>query len=79
VQHHHRQSHPALPDPIPGLSVEGFGLPDNLMIPGAVLEGGGNPMLLSPDGRDLPFDALSVFERCVEIAATRLDLRAPGT
>ncbi len=29
----------ALPDPLPDLSVEGFGLPDNLMIPGAVLAG----------------------------------------
>ena len=30
----------AVPDPIFGLSTEGFGLPDNLMIPGAVQEGG---------------------------------------
>ena len=69
----------AVPDPIFGLSVEGFGLPDNLMIPGAVQEGGGHPMMLPPDGRNLPFDALAVFESCVEIAAARLDLRAPGT
>ena len=59
----------AVADPLPGLSVEGFGLPDNLMIPGAVLAGGGHPMVLPPDGRDRPFDALDVFERCVEVAA----------
>lgn len=69
----------AVPDPLPGLTVEGFGLPDNLMIPGAVLEGGGHPIVLPPDGRDRPFDALDVFERCVEVAAWRLGLRpAPG-
>ena len=74
-----RRHFEVVPDPIPNLSVEGFGMPDNLMIPGAVLEGGGHPMLLPPDGRDLPFDTLSVFERCVEVAAARLSLRAPGT
>ncbi|MBD0273301.1 MAG: nucleoside 2-deoxyribosyltransferase [Acetobacteraceae bacterium] len=68
----------AVPDPLPGLSVEGFGLPDNLMIPGAVLDGGGRPMALPPDGRDRPFDALDVFERCVEAAARKLGLRPPG-
>ncbi len=67
----------AVPDPLPGLSVEGFGLPDNLMIPGAVLEGGGHPMVLPPDGLDRPFDALDVFERCVEVAAWKLGLRPP--
>lgn len=67
----------AVPDLMSGLSVEGFGLPDNLMIPGAVLEGGGHPMVIPPDGRDLPFDALDVFERCVEIAARTFGLRAP--
>ena len=60
------------PDPIAGLSVEGFGLPDNLMIPGAVVTGGGCPMTLPADGQDLPFDDLDCFERCVEIAATQL-------
>ena len=58
----------AVPDPLPGLAVEGFGLPDNLMIPGAVREGGGR-MLLPADGRDRPFDALDVFEECVALAA----------
>ena len=67
----------AVADPLPGLSVEGFGLPDNLMIFGAVLAGGGQPMVLPPDGRDRPFDALDVFERCVEAAASRLGLRPP--
>ncbi len=62
----------ALPDPAPGLQVEGFGLPDNLMIPGAVLQGGGHPIVLPEDGRDRAFDALDVFERCVALAARAL-------
>ena len=62
----------ALPDPVPGLTVEGFGLPDNLMIPGALLDGGGHPLVMPEDGRDHAFDALDVFERCVEAAAMRL-------
>jgi nucleoside 2-deoxyribosyltransferase len=65
----------AVPDPMPGLAVEGFGLPDNLMIPGAVLSAGGLPMVLPKDGQDLPFDALDVFERCVALAAAHLGLR----
>ena len=60
------------PDPMPGLMVEGFGLPDNLMIPGAVLVGGGHPMVLPEHGRDRAFDALDVFERCVALAASVL-------
>ena len=67
----------AVPDPLPGLSVEGFGLPDNLMIPGAVLTGGGHPVVLPIDGRDRPFGALDVFERCVAVAARELGLRSP--
>lgn len=59
----------ALPDPAPGLEVEGFGLPDNLMIPGAVLWGGGHPIVLPADGRDRAFAALDVFEACVALAA----------
>ncbi len=66
----------ALPDPIPGLLVEDFGVPDNLMIPGAVLAGGGWPMVLPADGADHAFDALDVFERCVAIAAWKLGVRA---
>ena len=62
----------AWPDPVAGLGVEGFGLADNLMIPGAVLQGGGNPITLPLDGQDRPFDALDVFEACVTLAAHRL-------
>ncbi len=58
-----------IPDPLPGLQVEGFGLPDNLMIPGAVLAGGGRDIVLPADGRDHPFDSLDTFERCVAQAA----------
>jgi nucleoside 2-deoxyribosyltransferase len=56
----------AVPDPLPGLQVEGFGLPDNLMIPGAVEYGGGFPITLPPDDADRAFDALEIFEICVE-------------
>lgn len=66
----------AVPDPMPGLAVEGFGLPDNLMIPGAVLQGGGHPVVLPPDGQDRPFDALDVFELCVAQAARTMAARA---
>jgi len=59
------------PDAMPGLTVGGFGLPDNLMIPGAVEQWGGLPMHL-PEGADLPFDSLEVFERCVAAVAQRL-------
>ena len=64
----------ALPDPMPGLSVKGFGLADNLMIPGALEAAGGPGMVLPEDGRDRPFDSLEVFERCVALAARRLGL-----
>lgn len=59
----------ALPDPMAGITVEGFGLPDNLMIPGAVMAGGGYPIVLPPDGKDRPFDALDIFERCVQLVS----------
>jgi nucleoside 2-deoxyribosyltransferase len=59
----------AVPDPLPGIMVEGFGLPDNLMIPGAVWLGGGVEMVVPPDGKDRAFDALDVFETCVAIVA----------
>jgi nucleoside 2-deoxyribosyltransferase len=61
----------AVPDPIPGLAVEGFSLPDNLMIPGAVEYGGGMPIELPADGVSLRFDALEVFEACVAKVAAR--------
>ena len=60
-----------VPDPIPGLAVEGFSLPDNLMIPGAVEYGGGLPITLPPDGVSRRFDALDVFEACVALVAER--------
>jgi nucleoside 2-deoxyribosyltransferase len=59
----------AMPDPLPGIVVEGFGLPDNLMIPCAVLHGGGLTMMVPSDGKDRAFDALDVFARCVAAAA----------
>jgi len=55
----------AVPDDLHGIVVEDFGLPDNLMIPGAVLDGGGHPMVLPHDGKNRPLDALDVFESCV--------------
>jgi nucleoside 2-deoxyribosyltransferase len=59
----------AMPDPHPGLVVHSFGLPDNLMIPSAVLRGGGHPMVVPSDGKDRAFNALDVFECCVAAAA----------
>ncbi|MCB8875241.1 nucleoside 2-deoxyribosyltransferase [Acidisoma silvae] len=56
-------------DPLPDVTVEGFGLPDNLMIPGAVQSDGRPAMVLPEDGRDRAFDALDIFERCVAQAA----------
>lgn len=61
----------AVPDPLPGLTVEGFGLSDNLMIVGAVLEGGGYPLVVPKRGANPGFDSLSTFAECVKIAATR--------
>jgi nucleoside 2-deoxyribosyltransferase len=58
----------AVPDPMPGLTVRGFGLAGNLMIAGAA-EAGGHPIVLPEGGRDLPFDSLEVFARCVARAA----------
>jgi nucleoside 2-deoxyribosyltransferase len=68
------QAHVAsCPDPLAGLAMEGFGLPDNLMIPGAVETGG--LQIFVPDGADRCFDALDIFEACVAGAATKLGLR----
>jgi nucleoside 2-deoxyribosyltransferase len=50
------------------LSIEGFHLPDNLMIVGAV-QSGGYPVFLPTDGQARGLDALDVFESCVEAAA----------
>ena len=65
----------ATPDPLPGLLVEEFGLPDNLMVEGAVIEGGAYPVVRPPDNQEHPFDALDVFGHCVEVAAWKLGLR----
>ena len=64
----------AVPDPLPGLAAEGFGLADNLMIEGAALQAGGRRVVLPPDGRDRPFDSLEVFEACVALAAETLGI-----
>ena len=61
-----------VPDTLAGLSVGGFGLADNLMIPGALERAGGLAMVLPQDGQDRAFDALDVFERCVVLVAARL-------
>jgi nucleoside 2-deoxyribosyltransferase len=63
----------ALADPLPGIDIEDFTLGDNLMVIGA-LEGG---LLTPPDGQDLPFDSLAMFERCVAQAAAFLAGRSP--
>ena len=64
-----------VPDPIPGIAVEGFGLPDNLMIPGAV-EASGHGIVLPPPGAWPAFDDLETFARCVAIAARSLETSA---
>ena len=64
-----RRQTQALPDPMPGLTVEGFGLPDNLMIQGAAVQGGGHPIVVPADGQDRAFDSLEMFEACVALAA----------
>ncbi len=58
-----------LPDPLPGIVVEDFGLADNLMIAGAVEYGGGGRLYRPEDGQARAFDSLDVFERCVAAAA----------
>ena len=48
--------------------IEGFHLPDNLMIVGAV-KNSGYPIFLPTDGKARGLDALDVFETCAEAAA----------
>jgi nucleoside 2-deoxyribosyltransferase len=62
----------AVEDPIPHIAVEGFGLPDNLMISGATEFGGGLPLIVPQDGKSRAFDALDIFEACVAAVAKRL-------
>ena len=50
------------------LGIEGFHLPDNLMIVGAV-HGGGYPIFVPSDGEARGIDALDVFEACAAAAA----------
>src|SRR5437016_11488040 len=49
------------------LGIEGFHLPDNLMIVGAV-HSGGYPIFVPRDGEARGIDALDVFEICAEAA-----------
>ncbi|MGC9270029.1 nucleoside 2-deoxyribosyltransferase [Acidiphilium sp.] len=57
------------PELAAGLMHESFGLADNLMVVGAVMFGGSCPLVM-PDGADnQSFGSLSVFERCVALAA----------
>jgi nucleoside 2-deoxyribosyltransferase len=60
----HKQLGPKYAD----LGIEGFHLPDNLMIVAAVLSGG-YPVFLPTDGKARGLDALDIFEICVEAAA----------
>jgi nucleoside 2-deoxyribosyltransferase len=48
--------------------VEGFHLPDNLMIVGSV-QSGGHPIFIPTDDKARGIDALDVFETCAEAAA----------
>jgi nucleoside 2-deoxyribosyltransferase len=50
------------------LGIEGFHLPDNLMIVGAV-HSGGYPIFVPRDGGPRGIDALDVFEACAAAAA----------
>jgi nucleoside 2-deoxyribosyltransferase len=54
--------------------IEGFHLPDNLMIVGAV-NSGGYPILVPGDGKVRGLDALDVFEICVEAAGRSIGKR----
>ncbi len=53
------------------LGIEGFHLPDNLMIVGAV-ESGGYPIFLPADGTTRGIGALDIFEACVQAVARRV-------
>src|ERR1700731_623636 len=56
------------------LGIEGFHLPDNLMIVGAV-QSGGYPIFLPTDGKARGLDALDVFATCVQAAARHIARR----
>jgi nucleoside 2-deoxyribosyltransferase len=55
--------------------IEGFNLPDNLMIVGAV-QSGGYPIFVPRDGETRGIDALDVFEACAEAAARSVTTHA---
>jgi nucleoside 2-deoxyribosyltransferase len=57
------------------LGIEGFHLPDNLMIVGAVLSGG-CPIFVPRDGKARGIDALDVFEACAAAAARVIAAKA---
>jgi nucleoside 2-deoxyribosyltransferase len=59
----------------PDLGIEGFHLPDNLMIVGAV-QSGGYPVFIPTDSKARGIDALDVFTSCVA-AASRYFARRP--
>jgi nucleoside 2-deoxyribosyltransferase len=63
----------AVPDAMAGLAAEGFGLADNLMIEGAVVDGSGS-RVMRPE-RDLAFASLEMFEACVAAAVRGTALR----
>jgi nucleoside 2-deoxyribosyltransferase len=56
------------------LGIEGFHLPDNLMIVGAV-QSGGYPIFVPSDGEARGIDALDVFEACAAAAARSVAAR----
>jgi len=70
-----RQQIAAVADPLPGVVIEEFDLPDNLMVAGALLASG-NALMVPHDGRARAFDALDLFERCVALAAAALGGRS---
>jgi nucleoside 2-deoxyribosyltransferase len=57
------------------LGIEGFHLPDNLMIVGAVLSGG-CPIFVPTDSKARGIDALDVFEACAAAAARLVAAKA---
>jgi nucleoside 2-deoxyribosyltransferase len=56
------------------LGIEGFHLPDNLMIVGAA-QSGGYPIFVPKDGKARGIDALDVFEACAEAAGLAVPKR----
>jgi nucleoside 2-deoxyribosyltransferase len=59
-----------------GLGIEGFHLPDNLMIVGAV-QSGGYPIFVPKDSDPRGIDALDVFETCAAAAGQYVADRKP--